>query len=120
MRGERATLGKSLLDVQRDLHIKASYITAIENCDAQAFDTPGFIPGYVRSYAKYLGMRPNEVYEKFCLESGYCLAHGMSSSASIRSSALPTVAEGPTFRKNEVLFSNPNAACVPIKESIFE
>mgnify|MGYP006235678217 FL=1 len=45
MRGERATMGKSLLDVQRDLHIKVAYISAIENCDAEAFDTPGFIPG---------------------------------------------------------------------------
>jgi hypothetical protein len=37
MRGERATLGKSLLDVQRDLKIKASYIAAIENADVSAF-----------------------------------------------------------------------------------
>ncbi|WP_283647239.1 helix-turn-helix domain-containing protein, partial [Marinovum algicola] len=58
MRGERATLGKSLLDVQRELRIKASYIAAIENCDPSAFDTPGFIAGYVRSYARYLNMDP--------------------------------------------------------------
>ncbi|HCP80049.1 MAG TPA: DUF4115 domain-containing protein, partial [Octadecabacter sp.] len=31
MRGERATIGKSLLDVQRELKIKAAYIAAIEN-----------------------------------------------------------------------------------------
>ena len=43
MRGERATMGKSLLDVQRELRIKASYIAAIENSDPSAFDTPGFI-----------------------------------------------------------------------------
>ena len=49
MRGERATLGKSLLDVQRELKIKASYIAAIENADPSAFETPGFIAGYVRS-----------------------------------------------------------------------
>ena len=30
MRGERATMGKSLLDVQRELKIKATYIAAIE------------------------------------------------------------------------------------------
>ncbi|MCB2159454.1 MAG: helix-turn-helix domain-containing protein, partial [Rhodobacteraceae bacterium] len=52
MRGERATLAKSLLDVQRELKIKASYIAAIENADASAFETPGFIAGYVRSYAR--------------------------------------------------------------------
>ena len=31
MRGERATKGKSLLDVQRELRIRASYVAAIEN-----------------------------------------------------------------------------------------
>lgn len=82
MRGERATLGKSLLDVQRELRIKASYIAAIENCDPSAFDTPGFIAGYVRSYARYLGMNPDEAFETFCIESGFSVAHGMSAEAS--------------------------------------
>ena len=38
MRGERATLGKSLLDVQRELKIKATYIAAIENADVSAIE----------------------------------------------------------------------------------
>ncbi|HKK97721.1 MAG TPA: helix-turn-helix domain-containing protein [Marivita sp.] len=84
MRGERATLGKSLLDVQRELRIKASYIAAIENCDPSAFDTPGFIAGYVRSYARYLGMDPDDTYAVFCAESGFETAHGMSDAASSR------------------------------------
>ena len=79
MRGERATLGKSLLDVQRELRIKASYISAIENCDPEAFDTPSFIAGYVKSYAKYLGMPPEEVFEKFCSESGFTTIITLSS-----------------------------------------
>ena len=83
MRGERATMGKSLLDVQRELRIKASYIAAIENCDPSAFDTPGFIAGYVRSYARYLNMNPDEAYQAFCHESGFEVAHGMSSEASV-------------------------------------
>ncbi len=83
MRGERATMGKSLLDVQRELRIKASYIAAIENCDPSAFDTPGFIAGYVRSYARYLNMNPDEAYDAFCQESGFEVAHGMSSEASV-------------------------------------
>ncbi|WP_375256849.1 RodZ domain-containing protein [Citreimonas sp.] len=82
MRGERATLGKSLLDVQRELRIKAGYIAAIENCDPSAFDTPGFIAGYVRSYARYLGMDPEEAFSHFCAESGFSVAHGMSNKAS--------------------------------------
>lgn len=83
MRGERATMGKSLLDVQRELRIKASYIAAIENCDPDAFDTPGFIAGYVRSYARYLGMNPDEAFATFCSESGFEVAHGMSAGASV-------------------------------------
>jgi cytoskeletal protein RodZ len=82
MRGERATMGKSLLDVQRELRIKASYIAAIENCDPDAFDTPGFIAGYVRSYARYLNMNPDEAFAAFCAESGFSVAHGMSAQAS--------------------------------------
>ena len=33
LRGERATLGKSCSDVQKDLKIKAVYIKAIESCE---------------------------------------------------------------------------------------
>lgn len=82
MRGERATLGKSLLDVQRELRIKASYIAAIENSDPSVFETPGFIAGYVRSYARYLGMDPEMAFAAFCAESGFSTAHGMSAEAS--------------------------------------
>ncbi|HPD92319.1 MAG: helix-turn-helix domain-containing protein [Rhodobacter sp.] len=78
LRGERATLGKSLLDVQRELHIRAAYIAAIENGDLDAFETPSFIAGFVRSYARYLGMDTEWVYDRFCTEHGFQVAHGMS------------------------------------------
>ena len=81
MRGERATRGKSLMDVQRELKIKAAYIAAVEDADPSVFDTPGFIAGYVRSYAKYLGMDPEEAFELFCKESGFKPIHGMSDKA---------------------------------------
>lgn len=87
MRGERATLGKSLLDIQRELKVKATYIAAIENADVSAFETPGFIAGYVRSYARYLGMDPEWAFAKFCREANFEVAHGMSSAASSASVA---------------------------------
>ena len=65
LRGERATLGKSLVEVQNELKIKAAYISAIENCDPLAFDTPGFVAGYVRSYARYLNLDPDEVLAQY-------------------------------------------------------
>lgn len=90
MRGERATLGKSLLDVQRDLRIKATYISAIENCDPSVFQTPGFIAGYVRSYARYLEMDPDECFMRFCEESGFNGVHSdlKSGSLATKSAAL--------------------------------
>ena len=79
MRGERATLGKSLLDVERELKIRAAYIAAIENGDVGAFSSPGFIAGYVRSYARYLGIEPEWTFRRFCIETGFNGVHGSSS-----------------------------------------
>lgn len=76
MRGERATLGKSLLDVQRDLKIKATYISAIENADPTAFESPGFVAGYVRSYARYLGLDAEWAYKTFCQEGNFTYVPG--------------------------------------------
>ncbi|MBO9410426.1 MULTISPECIES: helix-turn-helix domain-containing protein [unclassified Ruegeria] len=115
MRGERATMGKSLLDVQRELRIKANYIAAIEDADPDAFDTPGFIAGYVRSYARYLGMNPDETFATFCAESGFEVAHGMSAEASVvrkPNGGLP--ARGPMGRDP---FTSPNTPFVPGRES---
>ena len=71
LRGERATLGKSLLDVEKELKIKANYVAAIENCDPTVFESQGFIAGSVRSYARYLELDPDIIYTLFCNESGF-------------------------------------------------
>ena len=112
MRGERATLGKSLLDVQRELKIKATYVAAIENCDVSAFETQGFVAGYVRSYARYLGMDPDAAYERFCREANFVVAHGMSPSAS------PVRKRRPVVEGRDPL-GDPNATFVPRGQSMF-
>lgn len=117
MRGERATLGKSLLDVQRELKIKASYIAAIENADVSAFETQGFIAGYVRSYARYLGMDPDWAFGKFCVEANFQVAHGMSAAASTASMA--AVRSRATASEPRDPFADPNASFIPRAESMF-
>ncbi len=71
LRGHRATMGKSLLDVQRELRIKASYIDAIENCDVSVFPNKGYVAGYVRSYARYLQLDAEEIYDRFRAEASF-------------------------------------------------
>ncbi len=78
LRGERATLGYSLLDVQRDLRIKAEYLAAIEDANPDGFDGKGFIAGYVRSYARHLNLDPDWAFRKFCEESGFQGVHGFT------------------------------------------
>jgi len=117
MRGERATMGKSLLDVQRELRIKASYIAAIENTDPGAFDTPGFIAGYVRSYARYLNLNPDEAFDSFCRESGFSVAHGMSERASsVKASRAVEKSAGTGVRDP---FTAPNTPFVPEGDGFF-
>jgi cytoskeletal protein RodZ len=116
MRGERATLGKSLLDVQRDLKIKATYIAAIENCDISAFETPGFVAGYVRSYSRYLGMDPDDSFRRFCVEANFEVAHGMSAAASTAAITAARSRVSPDVRDP---FGDPNATFVPRRESAF-
>lgn len=107
MRGERATLGKSLLDVQRELKIKATYIAAIENTDTTAFETPGFIAGYVRSYARYLNLDPDWAYSTFCQEADFQSVSGLEKGAAQAT---------PTFRKSPVRQKTGNEPRDPIAE----
>ena len=122
MRGERATMGKSLLDVQRELKIKATYIAAIENTDPSAFDTPGFVAGYVRSYARYLGLDPEWAFETFCEEGGFTVTHGMSPAASVKTDKTPGVKKSTVVNQKPAHlrdpFTEPSVSYLPKGEAL--
>ena len=121
LRGERATLGKSVVEVQNELKIKAAYISAIENCDPLAFDTPGFVAGYVRSYARYLNLNPDEVFSKFCSESGFATVHGMSDKASsVKPSANSILLPSENYIDGEELFSKSPTAILDSTAKTFD
>ncbi|MBD3763719.1 MAG: DUF4115 domain-containing protein [Rhodobacterales bacterium] len=118
MRGERATLGKSLLDVQRALKIKATYIAAIENADVSVFESAGFISGYVRSYARYLGLDPDWAYDTFCREANFTPGTVLGPVTMGRPAARRPAA-GPRPRGAEIRdpFADPRTRFVPPRES---
>ena len=71
LRGERATLGKTLDDIQKETRLRIEFLLGIENADITAFPAPSFIAGYVRSYASHLNLDPDECFNQFCKESGF-------------------------------------------------
>ena len=118
MRGERATLGRSLLDVQRELKIKATYIAAIENCDLPAFESQGFIAGYVRSYARYLGLDPEWTYAKFCDEAGFSPSQGLVAAGLSPRAQRTSVTAAMNRSALKDPFADPNATFIPRGESL--
>ena len=117
MRGERATLGKSLLDVERELKIRATYIAAVENGDLNAFSSQGFIAGYVRSYARYLNLDPELAFAKFCEETGFTGVHGMSSGQASRAKRRHGAA--PSKIDPSDIINSSRVAFAPEKERVF-
>ena len=115
LRGERATLGKSLLDVEKELKIKANYVAAIENCDPTVFESQGFIAGSVRSYARYLELDPDIIYTLFCNESGFQTMHGMA-----RESAKENDNKYGTRTLEDSIFIKPTTAYLPKQQRWYE
>ena len=70
MRGRRAAMGKSLLDVERDLRIRPVWVNAIEKSDPKTFESSWLVAGHLKSYARYLDMDPEDAYRRFCAECG--------------------------------------------------
>lgn len=117
MRGERATLGKSLLEVQRDLRIRAAYLAAIETGDLSAFESRGFIAGYVKSYARYLGIDPAWAYEQFCLDTGFKGVHELVRNEEHRRAAQAESAarEARALSEGDERILNPRAPFTPAR-----
>ncbi len=71
LRGHRASLGKSLINIQDEIGLRPWIILAIEGGDLRAFANPGLIGGYVRQYARFLNLDPDAVHKQFCALTGH-------------------------------------------------
>ena len=56
LRAERVRQDFNLKSVSKTLHIQPAYLDAIEKLDTTALPSMGYVLGFVRSYASYLGL----------------------------------------------------------------
>jgi len=55
----------TLEDVERDTHVSRRYLQALENEDFAIFPAPVYARGFLRTYARYLGLNPDELLRVF-------------------------------------------------------
>ena len=64
-RAAREARGLSLSDVSEQIHIRATYLQAIEDEDWPTIGAPVYVRGFLRTYARFLGVDPEHAVEAF-------------------------------------------------------
>jgi len=64
-RGAREARGLSLSDVAERLHIRSVYLAAIEDEDWHVIGAPVYVRGFMRTYARFLGLDPEAAVARF-------------------------------------------------------
>ena len=61
----REARGLSLSDVAERLHIRSVYLAAIEDEDWHVIGAPVYVRGFMRTYARFLGLDPEAAVARF-------------------------------------------------------
>lgn len=61
----RTARGASLDEIAHVTKVKKSYLEAIEREDTKSFPAPIFMKGFLKAYAKALGLDPEEISERY-------------------------------------------------------
>lgn len=65
LREARSKKNVSILEVADALHIKPAFLQALEDEDYSALPGPAYITGFLRNYAAYLGLHPDDVVQEY-------------------------------------------------------
>src|SRR5438132_13714601 len=65
LRDARKARGVSLEVPERETKIRAKYLAALEDGNAAGLPGPVYVHGFLRNYANYLGLDPQEVIDQF-------------------------------------------------------
>jgi hypothetical protein len=64
-RAAREARHLSLSDVSEQIHIRSVYLQSIEDEDWSAIAAPVYVRGFIRTYARYLGLDPEDAVERY-------------------------------------------------------
>ncbi|MBV8601696.1 MAG: helix-turn-helix domain-containing protein [Candidatus Eremiobacteraeota bacterium] len=96
-RAAREARRLSLSDVAEQIHIRATYLEAIEGEDWAAIGAPVYVRGFIRTYARFLGIDPEravEVFNQAVPSPPPTKQYGISAAAG----AAPSRGKGPSIR----------------------
>lgn len=65
LREARETKGFTLEDVQEEIRINAKYLKSLEIGDYSALPTPVHVRGFLRNYARFLGLDPQPLLDRY-------------------------------------------------------
>lgn len=65
LRTARENKNLSLADVAAATHIKSSYLEALEQGEYGLLPGPAYVTGFLRNYASFVGLHPEDVVEQF-------------------------------------------------------
>ncbi|MBO9540065.1 helix-turn-helix domain-containing protein [bacterium] len=85
LRQTREAKGISLEEVAQRTYIKLPYLVALEEGDIAKLPAPVYIHGYIRQYAKLLGLNGSDLVLQYQQEAGRSPAPKLSVSTSLRS-----------------------------------
>ena len=66
-RSAREARGLTLSEVAEQIHIRSVYLNAIENEDWPAIGAPVYVRGFIRTYARFLGLDAQDAVARFNL-----------------------------------------------------
>ncbi|NHZ71509.1 MAG: helix-turn-helix domain-containing protein, partial [Aquificales bacterium] len=65
LREARETKGLTLEEAQEKTRINSKYLDALENSEYDKLPTPVHVRGFLRNYARFLGLDPQPLLERY-------------------------------------------------------
>ena len=75
LKERRKQLGISLPQAEEQLHIRGRLLEALEEGDYEHLPNPGYVRGYISTYARYLELDPQPLLNMYHAETGHGRFH---------------------------------------------